>query len=300
MSTKGYIDFLTRMGHRIVRVGSTDWFNPSPRVFTPLPFHAVIDPVTTTWSHLFSQGCLIARCATPSPWGRLSYRLVIDDPKYGLDHLTSKSRNQTRRGLESCDVRPLTFENLITDGTHLERDTLLRQGRRIPRSHDAYWRRYFHAAAVTDGAIAWGAFHQKTLAAYLVAFEMDERFHILILRSATAQLRHYPNNALLFEFARIALRDGSVREVSIGFESLQNGIASLDHFKEGLGFRKLPVRQYVTLSPALRSTLRGPLLKASASVLDLFPRSETARKLSGMLRWYDAQRVGAAPGASLE
>lgn len=240
------------------------------------------------WNALFRQGCLAARCCVPSPWGRPSYRLIIDDPTYGFSHLAAKSRNQTRRGLESCAVRAITFDELATLGISLERDTLVRQGRRIPGTLEGYWRRYFANAAQT-GAIAWGAFRQDALAAYLLAFEMAETVHILIVRSATAYLRFYPNNALLFQFVSEILGTGRAREISIGLESIQSGLESLDHFKEGLGFRKLATRQYVTLAPFLRVTLRGPVLRASAACLGLATQSELARKTAGLLRWYHDQ-----------
>lgn len=289
MSIEGYADFLVRMGHRIVRIGSTTWFDTNPRIFSPLPFHAEVDPSAMDWGALFRQNCLAARCCVPTPWGRPSYRLMVDDPTYDFAHLASKARNQTRRGLESCTVREITFDELSTHGTSLERDTLIRQNRRIPGSLEQYWRRYFAHAAKAQGAIAWGAFHQNSLAAYLIAFEMTETVHILIVRSATAHLRFYPNNALLFRFVSETLRTGRAREISIGLESIQTGLGPLDHFKEGLGFRKLPTRQYVTLAPLLRMALRGPVLRASAACLDLATESQLARKAAGLLRWYDNQ-----------
>lgn len=298
MSIEGYAEFLVRMGHRIARIGSTTWFNPSPRLFSPLPFQAEIDPSAMDWDALFRQGCIAARCCVPSPWGRASYRLVIDDPTYGLAHLASKSRNQTKRGLDSCTVREIPFDELATHGISLERDTLIRQNRRVPGTLEEYWRRYFAHAAQTAGAVAWGAFHQDSLAAYLVAFEMTESLHILIVRSATAHLRFYPNNALLFQFVSENLRKGRAREISIGLESIQAGLGSLDHFKEGMGFRRLPTRQYVNLGPLLRLALRGPVLRASAACIGLASRSEFARKTAGLLRWYyDQHHTSAAPQA---
>lgn len=301
MSIEGYAKFLVRMGHRIVRIGSTTWFNPNPRLFSPLPFQAEIDPAAMDWDSLFRQGCLAARCCVPPPWGRPSYRLVIDDPTYGFSHLASKSRNQTKRGLESCTVRELTFDELAIHGVSLQRDTLIRQNRRIPGTLEGYWRRYFAHAGQAEGAIAWGAFRQDSLAAYLVAFQMMETVHILIVRSATAHLRFYPNNALLFQFVNETLRKGRAREISIGLESIQSGLGTLDHFKEGLGFRKLSTRQYVTLAPLLRVALPRPVLRASAASIGLFTHSELARKTAGLLRWYHDQcHTSTTPGPGAE
>ena len=291
MSTAGYLQFLRNMGHRVVQVSGVTWFDPAPRVFMPVPFELQIDPRTFDWRALFAQGCIAARCLVPAPFGRPSYLLVIEDGAYDLVNLDGKTRNQTRRGLEACTVREMSFSELAGEGVALQRDTLTRQGRHVPRDLDRYWSRYFAAAARTEGALTWGAFRGDTLAAYLIAFEIAGTVNVVIVRSAAALLKHYPNNALLFTFIRHMLRDAGVRRVSIGFEPLQANLTSLDHFKEGLGFRRLAVHQYVRLAPPLPALLRRPLLAGSIACLKLLPRSEVANKVAGLLECYANQKA---------
>ena len=291
MSLLGYTRFLSRMGHRVVSVGATTWFDAAPRVFMPLPFDREIEPLSFDWQALFAQGCTAARCLVPPAYGRPSYVLAAEDRDYGLHSLESKARNQTRRGLEACDVRPVQFSELGSHGIALQRDTLKRQGRRIPHDLRAYWSRYFENAAQTEGALAWGAFRGKDLAAYLIAFQVEDTAHVVILRSAVALLRYYPNNALLFAFLRHMLGSGAARRVSIGFEPFQTNLASLDRFKEGLGFRRYPVCQYVRLAPPLPTLLRRPLLAGSIACLRLLSRNETASKVAGLLECYATQKT---------
>jgi len=291
VSVAGYTRFLTSMGHRVVNVDGTTWFDPAPRVFMPVPFDCEINPQTFDWRMLFSRGCTAARCLVPPPFGRPSYLLTIEDTAYGLQHLDSKARNQTRRGLEACVVRRVSFAELAGQGVSLQRDTLTRQGRHIPRNLDRYWASYFANAAQAEGAIAWAAFRDSALAAYLIAFQLSDTAHIVIVRSAEALLRYYPNNALLFSFSQHMLGGGGVRRVSIGFEPLQSGVSSLDRFKEGLGFRRVPVQQYVRLKPPLPSLLRRPLLTGSIACLRRLPHSETANKVAGLLQLYANQRT---------
>jgi len=291
VSIAGYTQFLADMGHRVVQVAGTTWFDPAPRVFMPVPFDREIDPQTFDWKGLFARGCIAARCLVAPPFGKPSYILAIEDAAYDLQNLHPKARNQTRRGLEACVVRSVSFAELATDGVALQRDTLTRQGRHIPRNLDEYWSRYFTHAVKADGAMAWGAFRDDTLAAYLIAFQIADTAHIVILRSAAAQLRHYPNNALLFAFIQHMLRSGAVRRVSIGFEPFQTSVESLDRFKEGLGFRRLAVHQYVRLAPPLPTLLRKPLLTGSIACLRMLARSETANKMAGLLQCYANQRT---------
>ena len=291
MSVLSYTGFLTRMGHRVVAVGTTTWFDVAPRVFMPMPFDRQIDPQTFDWPALFAAGCTAARCLVWPPYGRPSYLLGIENRDYGLHSLESKARNQTRRGLEACEVRPVSFAELGAHGIALQRDTLRRQGRRVRFDLQTYWSRYFEHAAQTEGALAWGAFHERALAAYLVAFQVEDTAHVVIVRSAAALLRYYPNNALLFTFLRHMLGTGLVRRVSIGFEPFQTNLASLDRFKEGLGFQRFTVHQYVRLAPPLPALLRRPLLAGSIACLRLLSRNETASKVAGLLECYANQRT---------
>jgi hypothetical protein len=291
VSLLAYTDFLTRMGHRVVTVDTTTWFDVAPRVFMPLPFDREINPQSFDWQALFAQGCTAARCLVAPPYGRPSYVLAIEGREYGLHSLESKARNQTRRGLEACEVRPVSFAELGTHGIALQRDTLLRQRRRVRSDLRAYWSRYFEHAAHTEGALAWGAFHEKQLAAYLLAFQVEDTAHVVIVRSAAALLRYYPNNALLFTFLRHVLGSGAARRVSIGFEPFQTNLASLDRFKEGLGFRRFAVCQYVRLAPPLPALLRRPLLAGSIACLRLLSRNETASKVAGLLECYATQKT---------
>ncbi len=294
MIASGFEAFLRSMGHRVFELSGVTWFDSQPRVLTPVSIHRQVDPQAIDWTELFATGAFAVRCATPRPWGRESFRLIIDDPNYDLSSQSGKARNQTRRGLENLAVRAASRTELLTQGPALLRDTLARQRRSVPRDFDRYWSRYFQNALASPSAHCWGAFREGSLAAFLIAFLQEDVAHILILRSATAQLRYYPNNALLYGFSSHMLRNGVCREVSIGFESLQSSLRSLDHFKEGLGFRRVAVNQYVRLAPLFDRILRGKIADMVVGGLDLFPRSERARKMAGLLRWNRDQSQGDA------
>ena len=111
----------------------------------------------------------------------------------------------------------------------------------------------------------------------------------MIVRSSTAHLRHDPNNALLFSYLRNALRRPGISEVSIGLESVQEEMGSLDHFKAGMGFRQAAVGQRIDVSPRLRPILKGPVLKAIRGAARMLSGRERFGKLAGMLKWYEEQ-----------
>ncbi|RMG39449.1 MAG: GNAT family N-acetyltransferase [Methanobacteriota archaeon] len=289
MSTEAYADFLTRMGHTVRKVGGVYWFNAHPHIYMSFPFQKIVEPSNVNWLDVFLEDGWCARFPCSIDIGRPSYRIIVDNPEYDMKCLTSKARNQTRRGLESCEVRRVDFLELAEKGLALNRETLERQGRRIPSDFQEYWRRYYSEASRTDGAHAWGAFVDGELAAYLIAFVMDNVSHILIVRSSRKCLKKYPNNALIFEYIRNMLQQRVVGEISIGLESIQEKMQSLDHFKIGMGFRKEPVGQRIVLRPWLSGIMKPPILCITRAVLSQFPRNEQISKIAGLLRWCEEQ-----------
>lgn len=289
VSCEGYAQFLRAMGHHVRHVSGIYWFNAHPHVYMSFPFDREIDPSTMDWREVFGGDGWAARFPCDLSMGRHSYRIVADQNHYGLHSLSGKARNQTRRGLDQCDVRPVSFDELQDLGLQLNRETMVRQQRKIDADFDTYWERYYASAAVADGAEAWGAFVEGRLAAYLIAFRMEGVAHILIVRSSSRFLKQYPNNALMFTYLSHTLAADDIREVSIGLESIQEGMGTLDHFKLGMGFRKKPTGQRIVLKPMLENFL-GPIgLRAARFVVKNGWGKERMAKLSGLLQWYAEQ-----------
>lgn len=290
MSTEGFAKFLRDMGHTVRCEGGAYWYNSSAHIYMSFPFQREIDPKSLNISKVLGMDGLAARFACAPDAGRPSYRLVCDLADYGLSSLSQKARNQTKRGLERCEVRPVEANELLGHGIRLNRDTMERQGREISKGFDDYWMKYFSTALKADGADVWGAFVDGELAAYLVSFRMEGCAHILIVRSDSRHLNLYPNNALLFTYIRETLGRGDIGQVSIGFESVQQGLESLDHFKSGLGFRKVETGQRIELAWWLRPFLRKPLAARLCGLLrNRGAKGERFAKLSGMLQWYSEQ-----------
>lgn len=277
------------MGHQVRQAGGAYWFNAHPHIYMSFPFDREINPSGVDWQAVLGQDGWAARFPCDLAIGRPSYRIVADQPGYGMGSLSGKARNQTRRGLEQCEVRPVLFDELSQHGLVLNRETLLRQNRRAGSDFDRYWTRYYANAARSEGAEAWGAFISGELAAYLIAFRMNEVAHVLIVRSSSRFLKQYPNNALIFGYLDHALNKDGLREVSIGLESIQEGMDTLDHFKVGMGFRKRPTGQRIVLRPVLGKMLSGAGLKTARWLLRDGWNNERIAKLAGLVRWYEEQ-----------
>jgi hypothetical protein len=220
--------------------------------------------------------------------GKRSFRMACDPSNYGLHRLSGKARNQTRRGLERCEVHPVDPKTLRTRGLDINVDTFERQGRAVTASKMDYWRRYFYEVTDAEGSEVWGAYIGNELAAFLIAFRMRDCAHIFIMRSARNFLTAYPNNALLFRYITILAADSTIRDVSIGLEQIQPDLESLNRFKYGMGFREVAVGQRIDLVPWLRPFADSAVANWVGR-LAKFSGSDTADKMYGAITWYHSQ-----------
>ncbi len=289
MSTDGFVGFLRGMGHIVRQTNDLYWYNEHPHVYTSFPFHKLVDIDRLPMAEVLGKDGWALRCPCEINKGRPSYRLTCTVRDYELSHLGSKARNQTRRGLEQCRAHPVSFEELAKDGLRLNSETLVRQGRHIPSNFSTYWQRYYDLASRTEGAHAWGVFVGVELAAYLIAFEMENVANVFIVRSSSKFLKYYPNNALFYEYLRNSLGANGYSEVSIGFESIRKDLASLDHFKMGMGFCAVPVGQRIELSPLFKQVLQRPVLNALIAIAPMWKHGEKLEKLGGLFEWYRDQ-----------
>jgi hypothetical protein len=145
-------------------------------------------------------------------------------------------------------------------GNPLNHDTLSRQERDPGAWNEQKWREYCEAADGLEGFEAWGAFSDKSLASFMVTFQMEDVFTILHHSSATEYLRFYRNNSLVYFVTQLKLSQPDVHAVSYGPQSL-DAPESLDTFKFRMGFQKMPMKQAIVFNPLIRPFICGPFIK---------------------------------------
>ena len=291
VSPQHYAEFLQRMGHTVRESNGLCWTNTHRGVYSGFPYHRDIDARTVDLSSVLGRDGLVARFGCPVEQGTESFRIICDDPNYDFPILRSRTRTQVRRGLEACRVERVDFELLKKLAIPLNADTLIRQGRKVPSDLAEYWTRYYTNAATTDGAETWAAFVGDQLAAYLISFTIEDVANMLILRSSLQFLDSFPNNALVYRFLHERMRSGEVRQVCYGYESIQADLESLDQFKTGMGFRKIPVGQRIELVGWLKPLVNRFTAPMAQKILRKLSNGENSAKLQGILKWYQQQPV---------
>ncbi len=287
MTPEVFAEWLRRQGHRVVRTRSSYWFDSGPRVFQAFPYHWVIRPTEDELLDLLSgEGGIGLRYSTPleAGLGSCSYHVIFEGSSYGLGDVDSTIRSKVRRGLEACQVGPISLERYGQEGWLLERDTLLRQHRHSRQGH-AHWQRMVEAAAGLEGFEAWGAEVDGRLAAALLFVRIDGCINLLRQQSLSEFLPLRINNALLFEATRALVARPGIHLIHNGLHSL-DAPASVDQFKVRLGYSAKPIRQRVAFHPRLAPCIGPGLLTTLQWMARLYPASDYLQKTLGMARFY--------------
>ncbi|MFQ5866787.1 MAG: hypothetical protein ACE5IT_02185 [bacterium] len=269
MNIKIYRDFLEQLGYKIVQTESGYWYNHGKFIYFNLPFFKPVNPSKMEIKKLFlNPTCWGVRFSTTGNLnGKESFMWVCRDKSYGLKNLKSKARNQTRRGLENCEVEKITLERLHRYSGEIDADTLKRQGRKI---NTEYWKHHHKIASRFPGFEAFGALVNKKLVAYTITFQMDDCCNILMLRSLRDYLKYYPNNSLLYSVIKMMLSRPEVSMVFFGAESLKRDMESLRHFKESMGFVKEYIKQRGIIHPLISSFVKR--FSANSKIFEPFDK----------------------------
>jgi hypothetical protein len=287
----GLTNFFSSIGNRVIAGGTHLWYEVGPRTFFPLPFNEPFSMSPADLKLMWESGALLLRYpGLESQSGFPGYMFLVTKEDYGLADMNGKSRNQTRRGIENCTVRQISFDYLLHHGQLLISDTLRRQDRVMSVKVGQYWQKFFTSAAACPALEAYGAFVQDRLAAYLVAMSIGSCIHIHMVFSRSEFLKYYPINALTFVFAQEAIRRPNISCVSYGMRSIKGDRESLNKFKQGMGFTKVLVQERIEVNPRLKFLFDSGIARAGAVISKRFSgRSELVANIHGLLSTYLAQ-----------
>jgi len=257
MSYAEYATFCKLMGYRVEETPHGIWIGPSHGFFNRVPLYETAPPTKDELRTLFRRHPALGvhYAAEPGSRGKVSHNYFVRDRNYDLKTLDSKGRWSVRKGLESCQVRQMSFDELHRLGMPLNLDTLARQGRGDPLFSDpGQWARLCQAGAKVDGAQVWGAFCGDELAAYVVFIRVGSVVNLMYHNSRTSLMQYHPSSAVFFTINQMMMQTPGVQAVYNGPEGLTTG-EGLDRFKQRMGFTKEPVVFAVQLRTVMRCVL---------------------------------------------
>ncbi len=256
----GLLAFYADAGFKVHKSASGWWYEAGPRFLLGVPTHI---PLTLDQNEARAiqraSGALGLRyVSSESQRGRESWQVVASGSDYSLEGFSGNTRSKLRRGLKKNEIRRISGEELMKVGEQAFLDTVERQGR-ADRYGLERWHRLLRAADRAPGIEIWSAWHEGTMAAYLLVMVFEDVCELYEARSRNDMLRHYPNNALIYSVTEDMLVNRGKHEVTFGIEGLEE-LDSLDAFKLAMGFSKKLIRQNVIFHPAIDTALSlGPL-----------------------------------------
>ena len=284
MDAEQFAQFFARQGYRTVKTKSAHWYEIHPFCWQSIPYHKVTEPSAPEIRQLFFKHfSLLIRFFSESRHGALPGNIwVCDHRDYGFAALETKTRNQVRRGLEKNEIERIDFASLAQAGWDLVRDTADRQARNPDFVDQAEWGRYCAAAAGIQDFEAWGAFWHGRLAAFLVGANVEGYYYILHQASRTADLKHYPNNALMYLVTKLKMGDPEIQVVSYGLDSIEDN-PGLKKFKLRMGFHLSPLNQKILINPMGKWVKSKVARTVVMHLLNHYPQNNYLRKLAALL-----------------
>lgn len=288
LDAEGLARFYERSGVRVAKSESAWWYEAAPRFLLAIPSHRALHLPAAEASALIRREKLagLRYICTPEDGGRPSFQLVCDTRDYALEKLSANARSKIRRGIARNEIRRVSGRELAAIAEKAFVETMERQNRANAAALET-WRRMLAAADDEPAIEIWTAWHEGEFASYLIAVMIDDVCEFFQARSANHQLKHYPNNALIYTLTEEMLVRRGLREVTFGIESPEP-VEELDAFKLQMGYRKKPVQQRVVFHPALRAAFALPPVRRLLIRAGSRPDADVRlRKAAGILKFAD-------------
>lgn len=287
MNPEIFAEWMRRQGLTVYRTESSYWHSQGPRAYQGFPYHWLIQPQEEEIQEFLRRINGIAlRYSTPlnSKYGHISYHAVLEGNLYGIETLGKWARKNVKRGLNNCNVEPMSFDQLAKEGWNLQKDTLDRQGRELNISSEV-WQKRCLAAKDLPGFEAWGAFTKTGLAASVITFQMEDCIYMLYQQCLREYLQEHVNNALSFIVTQSVLSRPEIHSILYGLHSL-DAPPSVDEFKFRMGYQAKPVRQRVVFNPLLSPFFNKVSHFAMGKALKVRPGDPFLAKTEGMVRFH--------------
>lgn len=257
-----FYEFYSNAGFKVFTSESGEWCELQHGMLMSIPYHRLINPKLDELDHLLKiSGAWGLRFPTGiENYGFLSKLEVCNHYGYDLQFLKHKFRNRVVKGEQHCEIRPVSIEVLRYEGYKLNLSTLERQNRNDPKADLKYWNRICDGLVKSKGVNILGAYFQGRLAAYVIILETPSMTEMIIQNSDSELLSYCPNNLLTYYVTKHYLAEQSnLVPICYGLGSLDD-TASLDHYKMGMGYTMLPIKQRLYFRRGVRLFLRPSLL----------------------------------------
>lgn len=291
MILSSYTKFCVSIGYKVLETPNSVWIGPRYGFFSRMPLYEKTPPQEQELEFLYHHHRILGvnYAAESGCKGKTSHNYFVRDRTYDLKNLNMNCRRNVQKGLKSCQVRPMTFDELYRLGMPLNLDTLNRQGRSDPIfSNTDQWQRLCRAGEELEQIEAWGAFVQGELGSYIITTRLGPVVSVLYSHSRTSLLNSHASPALYFSMIQTLMQRPDIEAVYNGAEWLTTSMG-LDRFKQGMGFIAEPVVFVTQLRPiANRFLLNKGVRRTISSLGPLLFNNDFHQRIESVLDMADA------------
>lgn len=281
----GFAAFMQLRGRTIIKGCGASWYSTRGGFYMPLPLQLRLQPDPAQLDSLLRRSRAVGvRFASATVPGAPSGLYVCRNKAYDIRSVQHSIRYKVRKGLDNCVFAPVETAELISEGIHLNRETMLRQERYDPEFGDReQWARIVRAIDDCAQIASIGAYVKGRLAAFAITCREDGWLHILHRMSRLDCLQHYPNHALDFHLTCEITRDSSLEAVCMGWVPLLP-VEGLDMYKRKLGYELLAHNSAVVVHPMIRPFVDNRLTPACVRLaMRARPDNQTLRYASALI-----------------
>lgn len=218
--------------------------------------------------------------------------VACDQDGYDVESVASAAGRQSiRKGLRNCTVSRIEAAEFRSLAYAIQRAALVRYGGQPPTETE--WVAHVDQLAAYAGTEFWGAFYDGRLAAFSICLVIDGAVDLGSAKSDPGLHKYEPNAALFYTVCKHYL-GGGLGYVTNGARTLSHPTAINDYL-EKLGFRRVPCRVEVELSPVAKAIDASGLVRwgRSAGLARLFgarwSQLESFGRLMTIAKTFDAE-----------
>jgi hypothetical protein len=281
----GLARFMELRGRRIEEGAGALWHSVEKRFYMAVPYQLMLAPDPDELDRTLRRINGLGLRFPSRDWSGVAAGLyVCRDRDYDVPKLQKTCRNLVRRGVEQCEVREASVDELLEQGLRLNCDSMGRQGRFDAEFGEPKgWQRLVHAIPESPAIRAVGVFVDGQLASYGITCREDGWVHVLHQNSRSDLLKHNPNHVLTYHVTREAMLDTGIEAICYGHISLV-ATDGLQDYKIRMGYEVEPHFSAMHLHPAISSALTSvATLQSLAFLRRLRPRDQMLERAATVL-----------------
>ena len=294
MQGAGFAEFMERRGRHIVEVAGAYWHSVEGGLYVIAPQCRTLNPDPEELDEMLRrQRGLGVRFLTTGWPGAPNGLYVCRHRDFDMHRVGKRQGGCVRRGLERCEIRPVESSELLTQGIHLNRDTIERQGRADPEfTEEKSWKRLVDAVEKSPGMSALGAFVQGKLINYLIMYREREWLFLVHQMALTSARNFKPSPAMHFQILRQLALDPTLAVVCAGLVPLLD-LPSIHDYKLRLGYELEPMTSAYHLHPAVARILTSKPAVGMVTALRKFrPHDQRLERAHSVLEGARMSRRG--------